>query len=514
MNRIIRQRRRLLVTLTALLLAAFGAIIAVSYLVARGAIRDRIENRELPLAGDAINLEIRAEAMRPVVVSEQMANNRFLRDWIVAGERDRRTIHAYLREIRSHFQMSSAFFVSQRTHRYYDHAGIAKTIHPADDPADAWFERVRTSRRPYEINFAADTLRGRGVLTGYVNFRLVDEQGRFLGVVGVSVRSDRIIDRVRASSRQFQREVRLFDVSGEPAVRDPRTPTPIGRLQDLPGLGSIAATILSSGQTPVKLSYRDPTLGDLIHVNSRLMPDLGWYLVVMQNERQSMAGVGRALRWSIVIGALATLLTIGLVVLVVNRFQRRLGQMASTDRLTGVANRMSGDDLVRTVHAAAVDTGRAYSLLLIDCDRFKEVNDEHGHLAGDHVIAELAGLIQNNLRSSGHGREPGSARPVDIVVRWGGEEFLAILPNTDLAGAAHVAEALRRTVADHVFAVRTLSLRRTVSIGVAQWDGAEASEHLFHRADAALLRAKNDGRNRVTVDDATPVDGPTGAPVA
>lgn len=164
------------------------------------------------------------------------------------------------------------------------------------------------------------------------------------------------------------------------------------------------------------------------------------------------------------------------------RLEEALHYAALHDALTGLLNRrqlyLLTDPEQRTPFSLAQD----YSLLLIDTDRFKSINDMYGHLKGDEVLCALANCLQQ------------SARQGDRVFRWGGEEFILLLPRTPLDDALSLAEAIRASVAK----LTLLGLPRfTVSIGVAQHEPNESLDDLFKRVDAALYRAKNAGRNRV-----------------
>jgi diguanylate cyclase (GGDEF)-like protein len=125
---------------------------------------------------------------------------------------------------------------------------------------------------------------------------------------------------------------------------------------------------------------------------------------------------------------------------------------------------------------------------MVDIDHFKDINDTHGHLVGDEALREIARVLQ------------GAVRTVDLVGRYGGEEFVIVLPETTAEGAIAFAERLRDRVSQHVFASERLpSLRLTISIGVASYPTSpvESVEDLFARADEALYRAKAAGRNAV-----------------
>ena len=167
---------------------------------------------------------------------------------------------------------------------------------------------------------------------------------------------------------------------------------------------------------------------------------------------------------------------------------RRLEALATTDPLTRVLNRRALLDRLGT----EVDRARRYdsslTLLLLDVDHFKQINDTAGHLAGDSVLRQLGALLEDAMRN------------VDIVARYGGEEFVAILPETSTEGGVVFAERLRERIAGQSFdvgAVRPVHL--TVSVGIASFPSARVvtTEDLFARADEALYRAKSGGRNQV-----------------
>ena len=169
---------------------------------------------------------------------------------------------------------------------------------------------------------------------------------------------------------------------------------------------------------------------------------------------------------------------------------RRCIALALTDPLTGLYDRAyldrHLDELIKRVH----QDGIGAAVLMFDIDHFKQVNDTHGHDAGDDVLRELAARAMNSVRS------------VDLVARQGGEEFVVVMPETDLTIAAAVAERLRAAVAKEPFTVRAngQKLTVTISIGVTSVAAADDDrERMLKRADIALYTAKNQGRNRVVV---------------
>lgn len=155
--------------------------------------------------------------------------------------------------------------------------------------------------------------------------------------------------------------------------------------------------------------------------------------------------------------------------------------LARTDTLTGALNRTGASDLLFAMHEEAREQHTVFSMILFDIDHFKKVNDQYGHQIGDAVLIALALLVQQHIRSS------------DALIRWGGEEFLLLLPHTDLEQAMQLAEKLREAIIAHDWPAR---IHLSCSFGVAEY-AAETLSECIARADAALYAAKNGGRNCV-----------------
>jgi diguanylate cyclase (GGDEF)-like protein len=168
------------------------------------------------------------------------------------------------------------------------------------------------------------------------------------------------------------------------------------------------------------------------------------------------------------------------------RLHRIVERQALVDGLTGLANRRQCEETLADELARVERFGGPLAVVVVDLDWFKDVNDRYGHPAGDAVLRELAALLREMLRD------------IDVAGRWGGEEFLLILPGTDLAGAAKVAERIRVALAGRiVLAQDGTPIPVTASFGVAATPGATTAAELFAAADAAMYEAKRAGKNRV-----------------
>jgi two-component system cell cycle response regulator len=167
-------------------------------------------------------------------------------------------------------------------------------------------------------------------------------------------------------------------------------------------------------------------------------------------------------------------------------------EMAITDALTGLYNRRYMETHVGTLVEQALSRSKPLTVLVLDIDYFKSVNDTHGHDAGDDVLREFALRIKKSIRG------------IDLACRYGGEEFVVVMPETDLAVATMVAERLRRRIASEPFPIQqgARSIEVTISIGIAALGGTDSPASVLKRADQALYRAKRDGLNRVVPDAA------------
>jgi diguanylate cyclase (GGDEF)-like protein len=187
-----------------------------------------------------------------------------------------------------------------------------------------------------------------------------------------------------------------------------------------------------------------------------------------------------------VVGVMIILIFLaGYYYLLINRATHSLRELASVDPLTQLLNRRAINEVIRHQAASRAATGSNLSFVLCDLDHFKAINDTRGHDAGDQVLRAVSAALRLELRDS------------DAIARWGGEEFLVVLPGTDVHHAKRLAERLRQRVADLVIPAEGPGFGVTLTLGVANLLPGETSEQAIARADTALYDGKRSGRNRV-----------------
>ncbi|MES2102910.1 MAG: sensor domain-containing diguanylate cyclase [Pseudomonadota bacterium] len=474
----------LLIWLSLILIAGFVSTSVIAYLVSRDTLQQSIAEQALPITGDNIYSEIQKDLLRPVFVSSQMAHDTFVRDWILNGEQEDEHIVKYLKEIKQRNNAVTSFLISEPSHNYYSAGGATRNVSPGD-PRDQWYFRARQSKTPYETSIDADTVSRS--LNIFINHRVLDYNGKFIGVIGLGLTVDTMRNLIDGYQKRFQRSIYFVDQKGN-IVLSGNSARATASIQAMPGLGGLADAILANKKnTSLHLDYK--TDGATMLVNSRFIPELGWHLLVEQDTSLSMKPLQDVFLLNLAISAAIMLIVLITLLVSVRRYQNRIEKSAATDPLTSLLNRQAFDFIFRQALLDSERSRQPLCVVLIDIDFFKKINDQQGHLIGDHVLKEIAMIARRSLRES------------DVICRWGGEEFLILLKNCTLEKATSIAETLRGTIAANDFS-RTTSLAKTrlavtVSMGVAQYKDNDSEDSVFERADVALYQAKDSGRNSV-----------------
>lgn len=478
------QKRPLMVFLTLVVFAGFLAAGLISHHVARSSMRDRIIESELPLTSDNIYSEIQRDLLQPIFISSLMANDTFLRDWALEGERDVDRIIRYLASIREKYETVTSFFISDRTQTYYHADGILKKISP-EEPRDVWYYRVRGMDAPYEINVDPD-LANKDALTIFINYRVLDYDGDFLGATGVGLTVGAVKSLIESYRERYRRNIYFTDQSGRIVLHAQDFDLAGDNIRRVDGLAAIADDVLDTDQE--SFTYRRD--GKEYLLNVRYIPELDWHLLVDQPADQAYGVMRNILLVNLAILVVIAGVVAGLTRIALSGYERGMARLADTDNLTGLANRQAFEQLLRRHLGRRRADGPPLAVVLFDIDHFKQVNDAHGHLAGDMVLQRIADLAREATGED------------SVVCRWGGEEFLVLLPGIGHGRAFELAERLRDSVEGSKTRFEGREIVVTLSLGVAEHRSGETAEQLFARVDAALYTAKREGRNRTAMEAA------------
>ncbi|CCQ74325.1 sensor domain-containing diguanylate cyclase [Magnetospira sp. QH-2] len=479
MKSVFSVRGPLVAVISLILVAGFLTTNLTSYYVSKNSLRLALIDNELPLTSNNIYSEIQRDLLRPVFVASLMAADTFVQDWLLSGEKDPEKLIRYLDEIRRNYDLFTSFLISDATRNYYHFSGVTQVVSETD-PKDAWFFRVRDMREDHELNVDSNEEQ-ENALTIFINHKVFDREGNYLAATGVGLEFGtvaRIVDRYK---QHFGRHVYFVDDEGAIMVRSEGAVVVEDSLLSAPGMAAIAKDILTTDQG----FYEYDRDGETMLVSTRHIPELKWRVVVEQRESDALAGIRESLLTNTVVGLGVVGLTLLIVMYTVNRFHNRLESMATTDGLTGIGNRAVFDVTMDQALKRHQRDNKPFSILLLDIDHFKRVNDTLGHLEGDRVIREIAEIVDKDVRSS------------DVLCRWGGEELIVLAHDCPLKNAITLAEKIRLAIEQASLAKLPDGAPITASLGVTQVHEDDNADRLLGRADGALYQAKQDGRNTV-----------------
>jgi len=474
---------RLIIVLAVILVLGFLGINLHNFRASSEAVREMLVQNTLPLTSDNIYSEIQASLLRPIYVSSLMAHDTFLVDWITGGEQDVDKVTRYLRKIQQEYEVFSTFVVSAATRRYYHFDRVLKEV-SADTPKDQWFFTMREHPQGYRVDIDTNEA-ANDRLTIFINHKIHDDAGRFLGVTGLGLdvaTTSRLIEDYKT---RYDRDIYFVDRSG--LIKSHADEGLIDRvnIRTQPGIDSVAETLLGSDQG--SLVY-DGANGR-IFLQYRYIPELDWMLLVEQPERAALAPLRLTLQRNLAASAVITLLVVLISAYAVRHFHARLERMATIDKLTGLYNRQTFEIQFATAIASAKRSKQPLSLILFDIDLFKRINDTLGHLVGDAALKQIASVITEDRRDS------------DLIARWGGDEFVILLPGCSTDHAHQIAEHLSRRVSKSV-AVPERDWRISISVGIASYRDGDELDKMFARADDQLFQAKAERRDNEQSPDA------------
>ena len=313
---------RIITFLSLLLIAGFLATSLVSYFVARDSLSDEIAESSLPLTGDTVYSEIQQDLVRPIIISSLMANDTFVRDWVLNGEVDKHKIEQYLTVVQKRYDAFTSFFISEKSKRYYHPSGEKRYIQE-NDPNDSWYFHARDMADDYEANIDADDMTA-GRLTMFINHKVFDSKGTFIGITGIGLSVDSVKHMIETYRKRYGRQVYFVDREGEVKLHDSAYSGP-ENIRDSKSLRPFATSLLTSPSG----SYVYQRDGDKVFLNSRLVPEFNWYLLVEEQEELTKSPLFRTLVGNL-LGALGiTSIVLVIAYLTVGGYQQRLEEMAT-----------------------------------------------------------------------------------------------------------------------------------------------------------------------------------------
>lgn len=431
----------------------------------------------------ALNL-VTEEIIKPLYVAETISRASPLKLRMSEDTIDEAKVLAKLASISKEFDMD--FFVASETSRkQYNSNGTTQLL---SEGKVEWYFRAKDV--PQKI---VGALGNREDIRIYYDIKIFDKDNQFLGFIGVSRRLTSFLAAFDNFKQKFGYDFVFVDHNDHVVLSSDSSLVADGNrilsLQNLPWHQAWS-------NSPEAMQSQENALievdgNDLLIAKANL-DVLNWklFLVNPLATRQEAANSQFLLQTINIIFLITLALLIGRII--VTYLQGEFAKKHQTDPLTQLPNRASFDWHFKAVNRDKVGK----SVVMIDIDHFKAINDSYGHPIGDKVLREVARLLESQLRED------------DILARWGGEEFVLLLPRAKLSTACEVAERARVTLENYGFRTSDGLINITASFGIANGGPSENQESLIARADEALYRAKREGRNMFRVASPVTIDRP------
>lgn len=474
---------RIVFTVSLLLVALSITISLINFAVSLNSTERDLKTRSLPLSIDNIYSEIQSHIIEPNLVSSMMAHDTFVEDWLKNDENNTQKITKYLETIQQKYGMFVTFLVSQKTLNYYTQDGFLEKLN-YDKPDNRWFFRFRDAKPQHEINLDFNNNLDNSLIM-FINYKIFDNTNHLIGATGIGLKISYIDKMLKRFRQKYNFTVFFIDKNGDIVLSEQKEKSPVN-IVNVPELFELKDKIMTENPKIAAYSHN----GNEYLVNTKYVPELDLYLVVKANLDDFIKNVRRTFYFNLTISLLVTLIVTLVILLMIRNYNKKLEFLAKNDALTTLMNRRAFDDMLHKFYLLSKRNQEPLTLLFFDIDNFKNINDTLGHHTGDKVLKRIAELLKERLRQS------------DLIARWGGEEFIAGLIDTDITNGQKIAENLRVAFEQDTKLMQLAGSPVTASFGLVTIMEDESIESALIRVDKAMYRAKENGKNRVVAAEA------------
>jgi diguanylate cyclase (GGDEF)-like protein len=315
----------------------------------------------------------------------------------------------------------------------------------------------------------------------FINYKIFDKNYHFLGATGVGLKISYIDEMLGMFKEKYKLHVSFLDKNGRILFSDNSKYLEEKQLDSIPSLNVYRQKILSKNTSIIE--YKKDSSRYIL--NTKYIPELNAYLLVEAKLDDFTSETKQTFYLSLALSLLLTLIIAIMIIEILKGFNKRLEKLASNDSLTSLANRRSFTYDFEKILLLSERSEMPISLLFIDIDNFKSVNDVYGHDTGDLILKEFATLLKANIRET------------DLCARWGGEEVVVGFINSSSKEAFFIAEKIREASAQNEMMLDMLGKPLTISAGLADAKKGDTLDSIISRADTAMYEAKTKGKNRV-----------------
>jgi diguanylate cyclase (GGDEF)-like protein len=474
----IKNNFHIVITISVLMIALSISISLINFMVSLHSTETDLKTRSLPLTVDNIYTEIQKHVIEPNLVASMMAHDTFLKDWLINDEQNSEKITRYLDTIKNKYGMFVTFLVSEKTQSYYTQNGFLEHL-SSSNPDNGWYFSFKKLQGDHEINLDFNNNLDNSLIM-FINHKIYDNDYHFVGATGIGLKISYINDMLKRFRQEYNFTVIFINEEGE-IVLSERTDDTIKNLSDVPELHRLSDQIIVKDSKI--LEYEKG--GEHYLLKTKYIPELDLYLIVEAKLDDFIEDVRRTFYLNLAASLLITFIITTIILIMIRGYNRKLEYMARNDTLTGLMNRSAFNETFNDFLHLSQRNGNPLSLIFFDVDNFKTINDTMGHQCGDDVLIRIAEILKSRLRHT------------DLIGRWGGEEFIIALIDTDREKAQLIGEMLRKAFEEDILLTHLTAAPVTASFGVVTARSGDSIDTLLTRADSAMYRAKETGKNRI-----------------
>jgi diguanylate cyclase (GGDEF)-like protein len=470
-----------IVFLISLLLLVFSiSITFVNYFISLNSTEKQLRTQSLPLSLDNIYTEIQKHIIEPYLVSSMMANDTFVEDWILNDEENNHKIQKYLEVVKNKYAMFTTFLVSDKTGNYYTQDGFLEKI-KKDNPNNAWYFRFKHIQENHEINLDFNESLSNSLIM-FINHKIFDSQYSYIGATGVALKISYIDDMLKMFRQKYHLKVFFLNEKGD-IVLSEKNIIPEKNIDEVDNLKKYKNEIIS--KEPLSIEYEGNNKKYLL--NTKYIPELNLYLLVEANINDFIKDVEEVFFINIFFSLFVSVLISVIIILIIRKYNKKLEYLADIDILTNINNRRVFTLKLEHLLLVRQRSDDTISLVFLDIDNFKSVNDKFGHVIGDKVLIRIAEILKTNVRKS------------DLLARWGGEEFVISLINSSLEDSISTTEKLKVLIENDYILKDLNKSSITASFGLTLLRKNDTIDAFVNRADMAMYQAKNSGKNKISI---------------
>jgi diguanylate cyclase (GGDEF)-like protein len=476
-----KSKYKVIVVITSLLVILSASVSIINYLVSLNNAEQHLKQQSLPLSLDNIYSDIQKNIIEPYLVSSMMANDTFVHDWLHHEESNQNKIVRYLESIKNKYNMFNTFLVSDKTKNYYTPEGFIEKV-KKDNPQNKWYFDFENIQNNHEINLDFNENMSNDMIM-FINYKIFDSNFHYIGATGIAIKISYINDLLKNFRVNHKFQVVFYDPNGQVilAERDIYKTTHID--QDT-NLRKFKDLILSKNGNHI-IEYEDK--GKQYIINTKYIPELDLHLAIQANLDDFTEDVKKMLYLNLLSSIFITIIIAFIVFFIIKKYSNKLEYLSKYDPLTTLSNRRSFEDDLERELEKNKRKKQDISLIFLDLDDFKKINDTFGHHTGDIILKEVGLILKNMIRKT------------DLIARWGGEEFVIALIDSPLNQSKDVSEKIRSSLSNNNQLKKKIDRNLTASLGLTMLKEHDTIETLLARADEAMYISKNNNKNQVTI---------------